>query len=34
MSDNAILAGTRRLGIDKEEMSGHGFRAVARMILE
>ncbi len=34
MSDNAILAAMRRLGIDKEEMSGHGFRAVARTILD
>ncbi len=28
MSDNAILAAMRRMGIDKEEMSGHGFRAI------
>lgn len=34
MSDNAILAAMRRTGIDKEEMSGHGFRAVARTILD
>jgi integrase len=34
MSDNAVLAALRRLGIDKEEMSGHGFRAVARTILD
>jgi integrase len=34
MSDNAILAALRRLGIGKEEMSGHGFRAVARTILD
>ncbi len=34
MSDNAILAAMRRQGIDKEEMSGHGFRAVARTILD
>ena len=34
MSDNAILAAMRRLSIDKEEMSGHGFRAVARTILD
>jgi integrase len=34
MSDNAILAAMRRLGIPKEEMSGHGFRAVARTILD
>lgn len=34
MSDNAILAAMRRLGIPKDEMSGHGFRAVARTILD
>jgi integrase len=34
MSDNAILAAMRRMGIDKEEMSGHGFRAAARTILD
>lgn len=34
MSDNAILAAMRRLGVPKEEMSGHGFRAVARTILD
>lgn len=34
MSDNAILAALRRLGVGKEEMSGHGFRAVARTILD
>lgn len=34
MSDNAILAVMRRVGIDKEEMTGHGFRAVARTILD
>lgn len=34
MSDNAVLAALRRLGIDKEEMSGHGFRAVARTLLD
>ena len=34
MSDNAILAAMRRLGISKEEMSGHGFRAMARTILD
>jgi hypothetical protein len=28
MSDNAILAVMRRLGIGKEEMTGHGFHAV------
>jgi integrase len=34
MSDNAILAAMRRLGIPKDEMSGHGFRAMARTILD
>lgn len=34
MSDNAVLAAMRRMGIGKEEMSGHGFRAVARTILD
>ncbi|SCX95990.1 integrase arm-type DNA-binding domain-containing protein [Nitrosospira sp. Nsp13] len=34
MSDNAILAAMRRMGIDKVEMSGHGFRAMARTILD
>lgn len=34
MSDNAILAAMRRLGIGKEEVGGEGFRAVARTILD
>ena len=34
MSDNAILGALRRLGIGKEEMTGHGFRAMARTILD
>jgi integrase len=34
MSDNAILAAMRRMGIAKEEMTGHGWRAVARTILD
>lgn len=34
MSDNAILAAMRSLGIGKDEMSGHGFRAMARTILD
>jgi len=34
MSDNAILGALRRMGIGKEEMTGHGFRAVARTILD
>jgi integrase len=34
MSDNAVLAAMRRMGIAKEEMCGHGFRAMARTILD
>ncbi len=34
MSDKAILAALRRMRIGKEEMSGHGFRAMARTILD
>jgi integrase len=34
MSDNAILAAMRRAGIEKDEMSAHGFRAVARTVLD
>jgi integrase len=34
MSDNAVLAALRRLGIAKETMTGHGFRAMARTILD
>jgi len=34
MSDNAVLAAMRRMNIDKETMSGHGFRAMARTILD
>ena len=34
MSDNAVLAAFRRLDISKDEMTGHGFRAMARTILD
>lgn len=34
MSDNAVLSAMRRMDIAKEEMSGHGFRAMARTILD
>lgn len=34
MSDNAVLAALRRMGIEKDTMSGHGFRAMARTILD
>ena len=33
MSDNTILSALRRLGYAKEEMSGHGFRAMASTLL-
>jgi integrase len=34
MSDNAVLSALRRMGYAKDEMSGHGFRAMARTILD
>jgi integrase len=34
MSDNAVLSAMRRMGIPKEEMTGHGFRAMARTVLD
>lgn len=34
MSDNAILCAMRRMGIGKDEMTGHGFRAMARTVLD
>lgn len=34
MSDNAVLAALRRLGVPKDVMTGHGFRAMARTILD
>ncbi len=33
MSDNTVLAGLRRMGYAKEEMSGHGFRSMASTLL-
>jgi integrase len=33
MSENAINAALRRLGFDKDEMTGHGFRSVASSML-
>ena len=33
MSNNTILAALRRMGFEKEEMTGHGFRAMASTIL-
>ena len=34
MSNNAVLSALRRMGYAKEEMSGHGFRAMARTTLD
>jgi integrase len=34
MSNNAILAALRRMGYDNDTMTGHGFRATARTILD
>ena len=34
MSDNAVLSAFRNMGISKEQMTGHGFRAMARTILD
>ena len=33
MSDNAVLTALRTMGFPKEEMTGHGFRAMARTML-
>jgi integrase len=33
MSENTVLAALRRMGFTKEEMSGHGFRAMASTVL-
>lgn len=34
MSDNTVNAALRRLGYDRDTMTGHGFRATARTILD
>jgi integrase len=34
MSNNAINAALRYMGFDKDTMTGHGFRAMARTILD
>lgn len=34
MSENSVNAGLRRLGFEKSEITGHGFRAMARTILD
>jgi len=34
MSNNAVLSALRRMGYATDEMSGHGFRAMARTVLD
>ena len=34
MSENAILAAIRNMGYTKEQMTGHGFRAMARTLID
>jgi len=34
MSDNAVLSALRRMGFAKDEMTGHGFRAMARTVMD
>jgi integrase len=34
MSNNAVRLALRRMGYGKDDMSGHGFRAMARTILD
>lgn len=34
MSNNAVLSALRRMGYASDEMSGHGFRAMARTVLD
>jgi integrase len=34
MSNNSVNAALRRMGFEKDEMTGHGFRAMARTILD
>jgi integrase len=34
MSENGLLAALRSLGVEKDEMCGHGFRAMARTLLD
>ncbi len=34
MSNNGVLSALRRMGYDKKEMTGHGFRAMARTVLD
>jgi len=34
LSNNGVLSALRRMGFEKDEMTGHGFRAMARTILD
>ena len=34
MSNNGVLSALRRMGYGKDEMTGHGFRAMARIVLD
>ena len=34
MSENAVLVALRTMGFDKTQMTGHGFRATARTLLD
>ena len=34
MSNNGVLSALRRMGFEKDEMTGHGFRAMARTMLD
>jgi len=34
MSNNAVLAASRRMGVPKDQMTGHGFRVLARTVLD
>src|SRR5690606_1734827 len=34
MSENALNAALRRMGYDKDTMTAHGFRAIARTLLD
>jgi integrase len=34
LSDNGVLSALRRMGFEKSEMTGHGFRAMARTLLD
>lgn len=34
MSNNGVLSALRRMGYSKDEMTGHGFRAMARTVLD